>query len=97
LASLSIRATLEVGADGVQDPLPALRARRTVDGVMPVFPMRLRELRMSAEERRIERAVRRFKRELRLEAENAPERRAADLDARIWRDIGSGFGFSHRR
>ncbi|MCZ4492038.1 MAG: hypothetical protein JWP53_969 [Conexibacter sp.] len=52
---------------------------------------------MSAEERRIERAVRRFKRELRLEADNAPERRAADLDARIWRDIGSGFGFSHRR
>jgi hypothetical protein len=52
---------------------------------------------MSSDERRIERAVRRFKRELRLEADNAPERRAADLDARIWRDIGSGFGFSHRR
>jgi hypothetical protein len=52
---------------------------------------------MSADERRMERAVRRFKRELRLEAENAPERRAAALDARIWREIGSGFGFQHRR
>jgi hypothetical protein len=92
-----MRATLDAGADGVQDPLPVARQGRTVNGVMPVFPTRLRELRMSAEERRIERAVRRFKRELRLEADNAPERRAADLDARIWRDIGSGFGFSHRR
>ncbi|HMJ32634.1 MAG TPA: hypothetical protein VK501_01865 [Baekduia sp.] len=58
---------------------------------------RLRELRLPADERRIERQVRAFRRELRREADNAPERVAAAREAEIWRDIGSGYGFGRRR
>jgi hypothetical protein len=61
------------------------------------LPERVRELALPAEERRIERAVRRYRRELRQERENAPERRAAARDAEIWRALGSGFGFARRR
>jgi hypothetical protein len=61
------------------------------------LPARVRELALPAEERRIERAVRRFRRDLRREIDNSPERRAAARDAEIWRALGSGFGFARRR
>jgi len=64
---------------------------------MRLLPARLAELRLPPEERRIERAVRDFKRELRRDAENSPWRRAAALEAEAWRARGSGYGFSRRR
>jgi hypothetical protein len=66
-------------------------------GAMRLVPARLQELRLPAQERRIEREVRRFKRELRLDAENSRERRFAAREAEEWRARGSGFGFARRR
>ncbi|MDX6685621.1 MAG: hypothetical protein QOF86_1749 [Baekduia sp.] len=81
----------------MQRRLPPTRGRRTVDGVRWWLPARVRELALPAEERRIERAVRKFRRELRREIDNSPERRAAARDAEIWRALGSGFGYARRR